>query len=76
MKLKEAIRTIADDSGNSFAQISKILGNNKDYLNSTLGRNTELGTYKVSAIADICGYKLVLVPDSHVPNDAVVIDKS
>lgn len=74
MNVEQAIRTAAKIAGKSLNSVSRDVGKNDNYLSVTFGRGSVPKSDTLAQLADTCGYSLALVPSSHVPPDAIVID--
>ena len=72
MDVTEAIRRMCDESGQGVVDVSQQLGKSKMYVSGMISRHTVPRTDTLSAIAQACGYRLVL----ESVTDRIVIDPS
>ena len=74
MDTHKAIKIMLKLSDITQDRISTELGRSKYWLSSTFHAAQDSRAGTVAAIANICGYKLALVPSDSVPANALIID--
>lgn len=72
MQFYDAIEEMIGNAGKTVYSVQKKLGNS-NVINSSKSRGSVLQTNTVSKIADICGYKIALVPLESVTDACIVI---
>ena len=75
MRAIDAIRKMLADKHLTKYGVSQKLGKSHAYVQTMLRQGT-IGADKLSEVAEVCGYALVLVPAKRIPDDAIVIDDS
>lgn len=63
MKVNDAIRTIVRESGKSQRQISEELDRVPTFLSAMLTKSKSPSVPTLQAVAQACGYRLMLVPN-------------
>lgn len=74
MDTKDAMKAIVSESGYSMRRASELMGRSPNWLANTLARSGSSEAATVAELAEVCGYRLALVPCSDVPPSAFVID--
>jgi len=75
LSASDAMRRVADSTGNSYQAISKGLGRKPNYMSNTFnsGRVPSIESY--ANMLGVCGYGLYAIPDGEtVPDTAIRID--
>lgn len=74
MNTKDAMKTVVCDAGYSLRRASELMGRSPNWLANTLARSGSSEAATVAELAQVCGYRLALVPAGDVPASALVID--
>ena len=72
MQLYDAIEEMAAKAGKSVYRIQKEIGK-YNVITMSKSRGTVLGSVILAKAANACGYKLALVPEDSMPEDAIEI---
>lgn len=62
MNSVEVARAMADRSGKTRDELSRDMGRSSSYVRALLARGSDLSTSTLSALADACGYQLIVAP--------------
>ena len=78
VKTITAILRLTDGSGMSKKAISEVMGKSGNYLASVIEQSRRKGggvrSSTLSAVAEACGYAVVLLPKDSIPPEAITID--
>lgn len=76
MDAYSAVRAMSKDSSITLYAISKALGKSANYINNGASRGSIPRCDTMARMADVCGYKLALVPADELTKGALVIGPS
>lgn len=74
MDAYNALRVAADRGGVSLASIGRVMGRPDNYVSNNISRGSIPRCDTMARMADVCGYKLALVPPDELTEGALVID--
>ena len=74
MESMDALRIAASRSDTSITSIGASMGKSDSYVSATASRGSVPRCDTMAAMADVCGYRLALVPRGDLPDTALVID--
>lgn len=78
MDTLSAVNSVIRDSGLTSRRVSQMMGKSESYMSAAIAQSKRKGggfnSATLAELADVCGYKLALVPRDRVPESAVVID--
>lgn len=75
MNPRHIITYMLNESGNSRSGISVKMGRSRNFLNSTIFNKSTPRVDTVVAVADLCGFDVVIVPHgSELPKEAIKVD--
>lgn len=60
MDTTDCIRHIVEQSGKSGIKISNAIGRSDYFISTTVSKGSDVGCSTMAAIADACGYELIL----------------
>lgn len=77
MEVTAAVRAMIAGAGLRIVDVSRALGKTDNVLTASLARAAKGGGMSTSTLApaaEVCGYRLALVPADNLPPDALTID--
>ena len=74
MKAIDAIKTAANYACVPITHIGRAMGKRDNYVSVAANKGTDPKASTVAAMAQACGYALVLLPQSDLPENAIPID--
>lgn len=76
MNIHEAMKKIADDTGMTFAALSRAMGRHYTYISSNLGRGRCPLFDNVIEMVRTAGYSICIVRQGDEPEGSIVVDTS
>lgn len=76
MDAYSALRIAAERGGVSLARIGRVMGRPDNFVSNNISRGSIPRCDTMARMADVCGYKLALVPADELTTGALVIDPS
>jgi len=73
MYFYDAIHKIAAENNFSMEQVSLDAGRSISFISASKSRRSDPKVDTAAMIAGVVGYKLCLIPENNVPDDAIVI---
>ena len=74
MRAYDALKKAAKSAGMPLTHIGPAMGKPAPYVNTGITRGSTPKADTLAAMLEVCGYKLAAIPDSDVPDTALVID--
>ena len=74
MNSMDALRAVAADAGVPITHIGRAMGKRDNYVSVAINKGTDPKAGTLAAMAEACGYALVLLPADDVPDGAVKVD--
>lgn len=74
MNAYDALKSAGAIAGVPMYKIGRELGKPDSYVSNGMARGSSPRCNTMAAMAEVCGYRLALVPVCSLPDDALVID--
>lgn len=74
MRAIDAVKSAAASAGMPTTHIGRAMGKRDNYVAAVASRGSTPQADTLAAMLDVCGYALAAIPQSDLPDSALVID--